>query len=123
MSTQQQESATTQTTTSAQSGSTEQAPASQQQLDSTRLSGQQQLPSQTGSIDLEKLRIGLNNIALGLDRGCRNGAYGLNEAKVLADNVEYLVSSFTVLEKLGQQQAQAQQQAQQASPAPAVQPQ
>ena len=50
------------------------------------------------SIDVGQLRISIQNIKLGLNKACKAGAFDLEEAKVLAINIEHLCDHYKILE-------------------------
>lgn len=74
------------------------------QLNTTRTPA----PKQDERIDLEKLRVSLVNVKVGLNRGSRSGAFDLDESRALSENYEYMAAAFGALERMGRAQAAAQ---------------
>lgn len=61
-----------------------------------------------GKIDLNALSTALTNIKLGLNKGSRTGSFELDEARVLAENYDYLNGAINLVVKSLQQQQQNQ---------------
>jgi len=53
------------------------------------------------TIDLNKFKKSIDVIKIALNKGCKNGIYDLDEAKIIALNLDYLNEIYCVIENIG----------------------
>lgn len=60
------------------------------------------MENSNNTIDLNKFRKSIDVIKVALNKGCKNGVYDLDEAKIIALNIDYLNEIFCVIENIGE---------------------